>query len=120
MKLSHLMIFAPDLDAAQHFYGDVLGFTFVCALDHGLRFEGEGCHLDIFRCERPGQVGDYSKEGRTVFVFEVPDLAGRMADLSSKGVRFLHHTPGENAFGRYAAFVDPFDNVHELFERKRN
>jgi hypothetical protein len=39
--------------------------------------------------------------------------------MRSKEVRFLHNEPAENDFSRYAAFVDPFGNVHEVYEPKK-
>lgn len=39
-----------------------------------------------------------------------------MTALRQAGVRLLHGEPGENTAGRYAAFVDPFGIVHEIFE----
>jgi glyoxylase I family protein len=41
-----------------------------------------------------------------------------MRNMKAKGVHFLHAVPAENDFCRYAAFADPFGNVHEISERK--
>ena len=60
---------------------------------------------------------EHGSSASTTFVFEVPELAAAMTDLKSKGIRFLHATPAANEWGRYAAFLDPFGNVLELFER---
>lgn len=47
-------------------------------------------------------------------VFEVESVEQTFQDMKLKGIRFLHETPTE---GGYAAFVDPFGNVHEIAEQ---
>jgi hypothetical protein len=37
---------------------------------------------------------------------------------AKKGVRFVYNIPAENGFSRYAAFVEAFGNVQEIFEVK--
>ncbi|HEX8696469.1 MAG TPA: VOC family protein [Longimicrobium sp.] len=116
MRLGKLMIFVPDLGAAKRFYSDVLGFPLRAEAEDRLVFAHPECDLVAFRCDRPGTVGDYAREARSVFVFEVPSVDAAMRDLTAKGVEFLHWAPAENSMGRYAAFVDPFGIVHEVFE----
>lgn len=53
-----------------------------------------------------------------MFVFEVASVDQALRDLRAKGVRVLHQEPSENEFSRYAAFADPFGNVHKIFEPK--
>ena len=47
-------------------------------------------------------------------VFSVENLDEKIAKLKSEGVIFVHHTPNQNRWGRYAAFKDPSGIVHEL------
>ncbi len=44
------------------------------------------------------------------------DLESSLKDLKSKGVELIHETPQDCPVGVYAAFRDPFGNVHELIE----
>ena len=69
-------------------------------------------------CRQNGSIDHYSKVARSVFVFEVASINEALTDLRAKGVRFLHAEPAVNKLGRYAAFCDPFGNVHEIYERK--
>ena len=116
MRLGMMMIFVSDLAEAKRFYGDVLGFPLKSESERRLDFVHEGCDFVAFECEKDAPVEDYSRVARSVFVFEVPSVDEAMDDLRARGVRFLHDQPAENDFSRYAAFVDPFGNVHEIYE----
>ncbi|HUO98275.1 MAG TPA: VOC family protein [Rhizomicrobium sp.] len=117
LKLAFLMIVAPDLRRAKDFYGAVLGFPLKSETAERLAFTHAGADLVVFKgtCDAPPI--DHGGRASTTFVFEVPDLAAAMADLKTRGVRFLHATPARNEWGLYAAFVDPFGNVLELMQR---
>jgi glyoxylase I family protein len=118
MKLGKLMIFVSDLTEARRFYGETLGFRLKHEDDRSLHFAHEGCDLGAFKCKRNATVQNYSDEARSVFVFEVPSIDIALQHLRDKGVEFLHAEPAENDFSRYAAFTDPFGNVHEIYELK--
>jgi catechol 2,3-dioxygenase-like lactoylglutathione lyase family enzyme len=119
MKLSKMMIFVPDLAKAREFYSTALGFEVDSESKDSLSFRGAGCEFVAYKCEKTTKAADYAKEARSVFVFEVPDLDVAVQSLRAKNVIVLHSTPGENESGRYAAFVDPFGIVHEIFEAKK-
>lgn len=112
------MIFVPDLEEAKRFYCDILGFPLKDEDGSRLAFVHEGCDFIAFKCERDAVLEDYSRVARSVFVFEVASIDEALQDLRAKGVRFLHAEPAENEFSRYAAFLDPFGNVHEIYEPK--
>jgi catechol 2,3-dioxygenase-like lactoylglutathione lyase family enzyme len=116
MQLATLMVFVTDLDEARRFYGEVLGFPLKRATDEMLVFEHAGADLVAFACEHPADFDDYATAARSAFVFRVASLERSMAKLRARGVRFLHEAPAEGPLGRYAAFVDPCGNVHEICE----
>jgi catechol 2,3-dioxygenase-like lactoylglutathione lyase family enzyme len=118
MKLGKMLIFVSDLREAKRFYRDVLGFPVKAEMENRLEFAHEGVDFIAFKCEKNAVVEDYSNVARSVFVFEVESIEKTLTDLRAKGVIFLHDAPAENEFSRYAAFSDPFGNVHEIFERK--
>ena len=118
MKLGKMMIFVPDLAEAKRFYCETLGFPLKDEDAHRLAFVHEGCDLIAFKCESAAMVENYSQVARSVFVFEVASIDEALRSLRAKGVRFLHDEPAENSFSRYAAFQDPFGNVHEIYEPK--
>ena len=113
-----MLIFVSDLAEAKHFYCDLLGFSLRRERNDRLEFIHEGCDFVAFKCASNATDENYSQVARSTFVFEVESIEETFQSLKSKGVRFLHSTPAENDRSRYAAFVDPFGNVHEIFERK--
>ncbi|WP_404407182.1 VOC family protein [Jeotgalibacillus malaysiensis] len=120
MKLHMLTVFVTDFQIAKSFYSDVLKWTLVKEDSYHLEMMTEGTKVHFYLADRDTSPGDYSREARTVFVFETQDIENDMARLMSKGVIFLHTVPNENDFSKYAAFTDPFGNVHELCEMKKN
>ncbi|MGH7940816.1 MAG: VOC family protein [Limisphaerales bacterium] len=117
MNLAKIMVFVPDIAEAKRFYSEVLGFELRTENDKRLVFAHESCDFIAHKCDKPTSSGDYAREARAVFVFCVPDIEKAIEALRSRGVRVLHSTPGQSEDGRYAAFVDPFGIVHEIFER---
>lgn len=114
LQLASLMLFAPDLDRATVFYRDVLGMTVTARTERQVTLSVGGIALDIFRCGHSGAAGNYANEPRSVFVFGVADIEAALAHLRSHGVTLIHAVPVLTEQSRYAAFVDPFGNVHEL------
>jgi len=118
MKLGKMMIFVSDITEAKRFYRDILGFPVRSETINRLEFIHEGCDFIAFKCEKNAVIEDYSNIACSVFVFEVDSIEKALNALRGQGVSFLHDVPAENEFSRYAAFSDPFGNVHEIFERK--
>ncbi|HSE24501.1 MAG TPA: VOC family protein [Pyrinomonadaceae bacterium] len=118
MKLGMIMLFVPDLDEAKRFYCDVLGFEIKSELVERLEFIHETIEFIAFKCEEPAITREYGRAARSVFVFDVESIVYSMRELKARGVKFVHEKPAENELCRYAAFFDPFGNVHELCERK--
>ena len=119
MKLNRILIFVPSIPNAKRFYSEVLGFEIAAESKTHLSFTGAGCEFVAYKCDKSAAPGDYANEARSVLVFEVTDLDAAIKNLQAHNVTILHSTPGENESGRYAAFVDPFGIVHEIFEPRR-
>jgi glyoxylase I family protein len=119
MHLALLMIVAPDLARAKAFYGATLGFALKSETPERLVFAQDGADLVIFKGSEGHDAPPtaHGETAATTFVFAVSSLDAAMAALTAKGVAFLHATPAQGEFGRYAAFRDPFGNVLELLER---
>jgi len=116
LSLESLMIFVPDLARARRFYRDVLGFAVTAESERRVTFLVGTLEMTAFLCERHGQIGDYANEARSVFVFRVEAIKAAMAEMRAQGVVFIHAEPVRGEGVRYAAFVDPFGNVHEIAE----
>jgi catechol 2,3-dioxygenase-like lactoylglutathione lyase family enzyme len=114
------MVLVPDLDEAQRFYGEVLGFELRSGTDTMLEFDQAGAPFLVFRCEASAPKACHGETAASVFVFQVADIVTSMAELRAKGVAFLHQAPACNGLGRYAAFHAPGGLVHEIFQPNLN
>lgn len=113
MRVGHIMVFVTDKEEAIVFYGDTLGLSLREEDEKRLVYDLGGLHLILFETLHPTSPGAYSEEARTVLVFHVEDVEQTFRELSERGVFFLHEKPTPQ---KYAAFVDPFGNVHEILE----
>ncbi|KQW70655.1 hypothetical protein ASE17_17420 [Phenylobacterium sp. Root77] len=120
MKLGPALVMTPDLDAALAFYRDVLGLALSAQFENQLVFDLGGRSLHVFGCARPAPEAEHGADGGSVLSFEVEAIEPAMAELTAKGVEFLHAQPAWNAqVGlAYAAFRAPGGIVHELLERR--
>ena len=118
LKVAMVQINVSDMDQAIAWYQDTLGFEvakehyhYPVAVDlvHG------GCRLLLHRAERPAQI-DYPNAAQTLVCFQTDDIAASMDSLRRQGVELLHDAPQPFPAGFFAAFRDPFGNVHELVE----
>jgi catechol 2,3-dioxygenase-like lactoylglutathione lyase family enzyme len=113
-----LQVNVADMDVAIRFYVDVLGFE-IESRDHYPHIvvlsSGAGIPFILNKVNRSTQI-DYPDVAQTVLNFSTPDLAATMAELGQKGVEFIHAAPQPCPVGVYAAFRDPFGNVHEFLE----
>jgi catechol 2,3-dioxygenase-like lactoylglutathione lyase family enzyme len=78
--------FIPTRDAerARPFYETTLRLPFLSDDGFALNFETGRILLRVVR------VGDFSPHPFTIFGFDVPDVEAAVADLTSRGVQFLH------------------------------
>lgn len=122
MKLGPALVMTPDLEAALAFYRDVLGLALGERFENQLVFDLGGRALHVFACARPAPQAEHGADGASVISFEVEAIGPAMAELSAKGVDFLHGQPAWNADAglAYAAFRAPGGIVHELVERRES
>jgi len=118
LKVALVQINVSDLDEAIAWYRDVLGF--VVAKEHyhhpvAVDLVHEGCRLLLHRAERPARI-DYPHVAQTLICFETDDIAATMDSVRRKCGEVLHDVPQPFPAGVFAAFRDPFGNVHELVE----
>jgi catechol 2,3-dioxygenase-like lactoylglutathione lyase family enzyme len=116
LRFGKLLVFATSLPEAKRFYADVLGLSLAREDNDLLLFRQPDFELAIFACQQDTAPDRHSEVAGSTFVFSVPSVERAMQDLQAKGVRFLHTAPSDGPLGRYAAFVDPFGNVHEISE----
>lgn len=75
----------------------------------------EEIRLLLHKVTKPTNI-DYPNTAQTLICIQTDDITASLRDLKSKGVELIHEAPLEFPAGLYAAFKDPFGNVHELVE----
>ena len=75
----------------------------------------EGCRLLLHRVEHPAQI-DYPDAAQTLVCLQTDNIVATMDSLRRHGAELLHDAPQPFPAGVFAAFRDPFGNVHELVE----
>jgi lactoylglutathione lyase len=118
LKVALVQINVTDLDAAIAWYRDVLGFEVAKEHYHhpvAVDLVHEGCRLLLHRVEHPAQI-DYPDVAQTLICLQTDDIVATMDSLRRHGAEFVHDTPQPFPAGAFAAFRDPFGNVHELVE----
>ena len=118
MNISMVQINIADLDQAIKWYKDALGFELSKEHYHypvAVDLVHDGVRLLLHIAEQPAKI-DYPKDVQTLICFQADDIRSTMKHLLSMGVDLIHEEPQEFPAGLFAAFRDPFGNVHELVE----
>jgi len=118
LKVAMVQINVSDMDQAIAWYQDVLEFEVAKEHYHypvAVDLVHEGCRLLLHRAERPARI-DYPDVAQTLVCLQTDDIAAHMKSLKHRGVELLHDVPQLFPAGVFAAFRDPFGNVHELVE----
>jgi methylmalonyl-CoA/ethylmalonyl-CoA epimerase len=132
MKIDHLGIAVKSISDSLAFYRDVLGLELAgteTVGDQGVRVAllpvGEAAIelLEPVSGETPvGRFITKRGEGLHHICYEVDDLASKLDELSSRGVRLLEGYPRRGAEGKLVAFLHPA-SAHgvlvELVEKAR-
>jgi len=116
-KVAIIQIGVTDLDEAVAWYREKLGFEQVECNLHPVaaELEHDGCRILLHRSERKARI-DYPNDAQTLICFGSDDLAATLDELKSKGVDLIHDAPERFPDGLFAAFRDPYGNVHEIVE----
>ena len=116
-KVCVIQINVSDMDKAIDFYCNKIGFEI-----HSKKYYpdivdlvNKGIPLILYKVSKVTYI-DYPKVAQTLINIQTDDLEASLKDLKGKGVELIHETPQNCPVGVYAAFKDPFGNVHELLE----
>ena len=116
-KICVIQINVSDMEKAIDFYCNKLGFEIntkkyypnIVELAH------DGIPLILYKVQK-NTVIDYPNSAQTLFNIQTENLKETLIDLKDKGVALIHEKPQKCPVGVYAAFRDPFGNVHEFVE----
>jgi predicted enzyme related to lactoylglutathione lyase len=116
-KVFVTQINVSDMDKAIDFYCNKIGFE-VYAKEYYpqiVQLSHEGIPLILNKVAKSTNI-DYPNDAQTLIYIQTDNLEASLKDLKSKGVELIHDSPQDCPVGVYAAFKDPFGNVHELVE----
>ena len=126
MKIDHLGIAVRSLSDSLNFYRDALGLELSGTeevQDQGVRVallpagESRIELLEPFSEDTPvGRFIARRGEGLHHICYEVDDLASKLVDLRSRGVRLLDGYPRRGAEGKLVAFLHPASAYGVLVE----
>ena len=114
-RLDLVFYWVSDMDRAVSFYRDVLGLRLARRDENTwVEFDSGGGRLALHSVAE----GQPMTPGGATAVFSVDDLDRAKADLSTRGVRFVHE--GEvTGFARFASFLDTEGNTVQIIEYER-
>ena len=110
-----------DIEAAEHFYGEVLGFQIYSRnyLPAALPLKHSDDSFAFMLHFKKGLIGantNYPDESQTLLMFSTSNLDQTYQILLARKVEFLFEEPKRCMEGRFLAFRDPSGNISELIE----
>jgi len=127
LRIDHVGIAVPDLDAAKAFYAETFGLRVVheeTNEEQGVREAmlavGDGPRLQLLAPARPdsaiAKFLDRSGPGLQQLAYTVADVEAASAALRARGLRLLYDTPRRGTAGSRINFVHPKDAGGVLVE----
>jgi methylmalonyl-CoA/ethylmalonyl-CoA epimerase len=127
LRIDHVGIAVPDLDAAKTFYAETFGLQVVheeTNEEQGVREAmlavGDGPRLQLLAPARPdsaiAKFLDRSGPGLQQLAYTVADVEAASAALRARGLRLLYDTPRRGTAGSRINFVHPKDAGGVLVE----
>jgi len=117
MKINHIALAVPDLEAGEKFWQDIIGLP----KTKSYREEAQGVDVTFFQAgeasvelispldDASGVAKYLAKRGPGMhhLCFEVDDIEATLTELAAKGVQLIDETPRTNKKGVRVAFVHP-------------
>ena len=127
LRIDHVGIAVPDLDAAKTFYAETFGLRVVheeTNEEQGVREAmlavGDGPRLQLLAPARPdsaiAKFLDRGGPGLQQLAYTVADVEAASAALRARGLRLLYDTPRRGTAGSRINFVHPKDAGGVLVE----
>ncbi|MGS0680640.1 VOC family protein [Shewanella sp. 125m-7] len=110
------LLVVHNLIISKAFYVDTLGLNIVEEYEDSVKFNCGSHNVLMFEGTMQATNYEHGYHANSSLVLTVHNLDEKIKELKSKGVVFIHETPNENRWGRYAAFKDPSGIVNELME----
>ncbi len=110
------LLVVMNLKESLVFYTEVLALELVEKHSDCIKLKAGDHEIILFQGTMDSIEYSHGYNANSTILFTVNNLEQDIERLKSKGVTFIHETPNQNRWGRYAAFKDPSGIVHELFE----
>jgi len=110
------LLVVHNLSVSKAFYINVLGFNIIEEYEDSLKLRYGSHNVFMFQGTMVATSYEHGYNSNSSLVLTVSNLDNKIKELKSKAVVFIHNSPNENRWGRYAAFKDPSGIVHELME----
>jgi len=110
------LLVVKNLTASKIFFVEVLGLELTEEHEDCIKLKAGQHVIILFQGDSESIEYNHGYNANSTLVFSVDDLDEKIEQLKSKGIVFVHQTPNQNRWGRYAAFKDPSGIVHELME----
>ena len=120
MENPSTLLVVHNLNISKEFYVNVLGLELMEEHNDCLKFNIGHHIVFMFQSGMESIEYEHGYNANSTLVFTVQNLDNKIKELKSKGVVFVHESPNENRWGRYAAFKDPSGIVNELMEFSPN
>lgn len=122
-KIYIIQINVDNLEEAIEWYCGVLEFKvskkhyhYPVAVD--LEHKDKGVRLILHKSKFI--QNQYPPSSHTQIVIQVDDIEAKLRELKAKGVEIIHEQPLDFPLGKYAALKNPYGDIHELVELKKN
>lgn len=116
MENPSTLLVVQKLKESLEFYTELLGLELVEEHIDCIKLKAGSHNVLMFQGSMGAANYEHGYNSNSSLVFTVHSLDEKIKELKSKGVVFIHSSPNENRWGRYAAFQDPSGIVHELME----
>jgi len=116
MQILSTLLVVQNLHLSIDFYVNLLGLDLVEEHSNCVKLTAGYHEVIMFEGTMASIEYKHGYNANSTLVFTVKNLDEKINQLKSKGVVFVHESPNQNRWGRYAAFKDPSGIVHEVFE----
>jgi len=116
MKNPLTLLVVNNLKESLQFYTKTLGLNLVEEYADCIKLKAGEHEVIMFQGTMEAINYEHGYNSNSSLVLTVSNLDEKINELKSKGVVFVHKSPNENRWGRYAAFKDPSGIVNELME----
>jgi catechol 2,3-dioxygenase-like lactoylglutathione lyase family enzyme len=110
------LLVVQNLEDSLEFYTKILCLELVEKHSDCIKLIAGQHEIIMFESGLESIEYSHGYNANSTLLFTVSDLEKEIGKLESQGVTFVHDTPNQNRWGRYAAFKDPSGIIHELFE----